>query len=414
MELDVDGPSAEANGLRTPNEPNMNDEMETELTELVNEQQFEPPDVSQTQQYLQAETISAQDVNDWANLPELPRRQLGLAQTITNIYRSSFTILLQAWNCPPAECIPAELRTRTPYSLGLVVRLAELALLTRGCRDHAHTMLRTLVQDRSARLATPPNFIVVTGMARGMPHKRFVEHRVQEYVGGLMIDDVEIAKVQCMTTPGYQPAKIPAESRADRAARRKNRSHSLPPGQDAISQNQRPHYEAHVGDGARGLEWFKEQHKQQRSIRPAIRGRGKRDRKRREEILGSRPRRSVEERASNGSPTGDDQQMQDAAASEQMGDSTRVSFTSSHQEPPKDQTRRRQRKPRSAKQRAKTVDGFMARIFDGISMENGGEPNDGGRQAIQTPAFLIAEQQTSDKALPSERSGLPSSPNGTA
>lgn len=365
---------AEEPGVHASKKNDMDVDMGAEATDLASDHwQVEDMDTNDTKQYHQAEQISGHDVDDWFSLPELPPRRLGEVQSVANIYRSSFTILLQAWKCSsPAECIPEELRLLTPYSLGLVVRLAELALLTPSGKEEAHTMLLTLTHERAAGTQLPPGEIVFTGMARGMQHKRYVEHRVQEYVHGLIIDDVEMANMLCITS-GDQQIAAPVESRADRAIKRLNKSHSWP-----LDSEGGLHPEAHVGGGARDHEWLKsqqKQHKQRRQHRgPYKPMKLHRIRKSREDL---NARKHGDGQPTNDVSANNGDQMDGVLAEDQKPDSMSALPSGQPQGLSGRQKRSRaSRAARNALNSNRRLDGHLANIFKGIDLDKKEAPDD--------------------------------------
>lgn len=409
MEVEFADPSEDATGPQMSDQP---EEMETETTDsAVHRRHLEEMAVENTQQYLQVKHVSGQDIDDWCGLPELPARKLGMSQSVSNIFRSSFTILHQEWGCSAADSIPEELRLITPYSLGLVVRLAELAFLTRGGKDEAHATLVKVTRDRCAQMTCAPDTLVFTGMARGMPHKRYVEHRIQEYVGGLMIEDVEMAKALCSTKPRNQEMAVPGESRADRAAKRLNRHAVLP----SEPQEEDSHLEAHVGDWGHGPEWANKQQKhyqkqhqrqhrhQQGSSRTT---RSMRSRKRRDNILEFRSSVRGEEPRSSELPAVDDDQMHDAMATDPAIDSSRAPPSSPHDAFAPGRTPTLSRQSRNERNRAKAEDRRMVRMFKKVNIDQDNLPNAASQQSYQGPALLgdSGPERRSDEVLPFERS----------
>lgn len=367
------------------------------------------------QQYLQAEHISGQDVNDWIDLPELPKRQPVKVQTVANIYRSAFTILLERWGCYPASCLPEELQKVTPYSLGLTSRLAELALSTPGCRDKVHAILANIRRERFAFLMeTHPEFepwtIIPTGLYRDMPFKRLTEHRIHEYAGGLTISDVEEAKVRCknLVMPREQQLEAKAEERASRAAKRNNRS-----GSGLVADEQHGlRLETHLGAGV--WEGAGRQNNKNRQARANNAG-SKRERKRRarEAVLGvnSGQRAGRQELNSSTAAVAGDE-TGDAAVGDWTMDSTFAPPNSPQEGNSANQTPTPSRKERKGK---KKVDRFMSRIFDGISIQQDDLTPQHNRPSVhkqKLPAVLKqgSPQTSDDTILPLERSAMHSAP----
>lgn len=370
-------------------------EMEMKKCYITEVEQLRDP------QYLQSERLSGHEVDDWADLPELPLPQSGAFQTTTNIYRSSFTILRHNWGCTPSTCLPESLRLQTPYSLALVVRLAELALLSRGSLDVAHAKLRALAGERSMQFNTQPGRFSTTELARGMAHKRYTEFKVRECLDGITIADVEEAKVHFSVSPPTSNPTAQAASRADRAAKRKMRSRSGALGLESGSKQQDSHPEEHVGGWDRKLQ---QQFKQvQRN--PAKGSRKELKRQAREAILVTRI-------LSGDILVAEDGHMHEAGDGDQAMDSTYVPPNNSpQQEASVDQTFKAPREtPWSDKNRAQIVDRYMARIFDGISVEQDGTKQPGQTLREAARLDLSAPRNDSQPALPFERSAITSSP----
>lgn len=359
-------------------------------------------DTIKDQQYLQNSHISGQDINDWNSLPALPERKLGAKQTVSNIYRSSFTILFQQWGCLPRACIPEGLRLTTPYSLGLVVRLAELALLTPDCKDEAHAALFIVSRERFVRMAQSPDMLQSTKMERGMPHKRYTEVEVKECAGGLMIKDIEKVKIQCASTPREPKFMAKRDDRAARAEKRSNRRGGDLTGQATESQAMDVEYEAHVGERT-----SKAQRQESRELR-SQRRKEKKERRREKKLHKQRTNPDWEQRryemwVESETPILPNlEQAHDTMLQDQAMD-IKGALPIPRQKSFARQTRGLARKQRK---HTKEVDMYMAHMFDGISMSQDdlNRLRDGKhRRAVKEPTFPDFNATEASSGLPSER-----------
>lgn len=413
MEMDTDDPFEGMAGMQASND----DSMEVDMADGASEHHHVETSADR-QQYLQAKQIPGQDVNDWAGLPELPNCQLGAVQTVANIYRSSFTILLQAWQCHRASCIPEKLQRATPYSLGLTVRLAELAMQTRGHKEEVHAILTTICQERFAYvMETHPEYhpahIVSNGMQRTMLHKRYTEHRIKEYISGLTIADVEEAKILCkgrFRSRDLQTASQ-REDRASRAAKRMNRYDFGSAVNEVETQQPDTILETAVGAGLAQVVGRKKQ-KLQRSQRPHSEP-GKQPelkkawkRRARDEVLREGSGRQAERKDVGDETGGVANGDQDTARPKAPPNSPRERNYARNSPASKER--------KKAKRRAKTVDTFVSRIFDGISMEESDLTRRHDRPPAHVqgiPRFLRqgSPKTDNDTVLPLERSMMHSS-----
>jgi hypothetical protein len=179
-------------------------------------------------QYHQPEGISAEDVDDWQQLPTLlPERQVArLDFTARDAYCKLANGFDNLWQCSIAECVPAEFRISTPYSLALVGSLQKLAKLTVGGRDHAHTVLKeswTVRQQREASELQSVPFIVTRNAGRALNVRKFVERSIQERPHGLMLKDVNSTMEIIKLSRGFRPFKKLAKRAETRAVAREKR-----------------------------------------------------------------------------------------------------------------------------------------------------------------------------------------------
>lgn len=115
---------------------------------------------------------------------------------IAKAYQRFCGLISKNWQTSPGECIPADLRARTPYSLAMLDALRRLSSYTKRDLELAQSMLHDAWDQRMLQQNRPLNggvlltetFDTVRGAKRNIPS--FCEARIQENVFGLMIEDV--------------------------------------------------------------------------------------------------------------------------------------------------------------------------------------------------------------------------------
>ncbi|EGP91105.1 uncharacterized protein MYCGRDRAFT_89117 [Zymoseptoria tritici IPO323] len=149
--------------------------------------------------YHQASEISPEDHDDWRHSPAVQvdyaqaREGLQEEHTIHDKYHVWGKVLYDCWGCSINECLPKELRSRTPYSLALVAHVADLAIVTAGEMERAQ---RILLQQCRARQNgeggrySANAFVVSRSQAFGIPAEAYVEEFIKECPNGITLEDV--------------------------------------------------------------------------------------------------------------------------------------------------------------------------------------------------------------------------------
>jgi hypothetical protein len=178
--------------------------------------------------YHQPVHISAEDFDDWQHLPRFNARSKrgNGPNSAQSIYDSVSRVLNSQPGYSVAECLPAEFRTRTPYSLALLGRIRQLVKACGGSMELVHDALRESYARRQAfegdRYASTP-FLVLNRPWFALPGKTFYERSIKECPRGIMVQDVMDAKsviVKGSSAPSEHRNRQ-GETRADRLAKRR-------------------------------------------------------------------------------------------------------------------------------------------------------------------------------------------------
>lgn len=115
----------------------------------------------------------------------------GITHPIPFAYHKSCWLIRHHWQCEPAECIPAECRAQTPYSMAMLSNMRRLACHTKQDLTLAHSLLLQSWRERNGYFEASREHsyinLVETEVSQDFPN---CERKIQQNGFGLMISDI--------------------------------------------------------------------------------------------------------------------------------------------------------------------------------------------------------------------------------
>jgi hypothetical protein len=160
----------------------------------------DPLSTREKQMYFQPPIISLDFTNHIWKLPETPvdidpkqLKQNGFGHPIPYQYHRNCQMIAKHWSCQPINCVPGDLKLRTPYSLAMLTQMRRLANSTKQNYDYAVSLLLKEWVERVKHLEAPSEQIQESEFIETniTIKSKACERVVYENVYGLMICDVD-------------------------------------------------------------------------------------------------------------------------------------------------------------------------------------------------------------------------------
>ena len=184
----------------------------------------DPLSTREERTYFQPPITSLDLTNHIWKLPETPvdigpkqLKQNGFGHPIPYQYHRNCQMIAKHWSCQPINCVPGDLKIRTPYSLAMLTQMRRLANSTKQNYNYAVSLLMKAWVERVKHFEAPSEHIQESEFVETSISikNKACERVIYENVYGLMICDVEntIEELEAQRRAESGPKRMPKATR---------------------------------------------------------------------------------------------------------------------------------------------------------------------------------------------------------